>query len=656
MSNLMASTGSINFRETLELLTRAFRYVYPYKGQFALKTLLQSISLLPMLILPWPLKILVDHGILLMPVGDSPTRYPPFIQPFLSILAELTPGEIVFATLSISFIFILIIGRFGGRAQIGGTRAGLTQGTDTATRTENEANTASSLVGGLFGLLEYRIHLRLTQRLNHYFRSQLFDRVQSLPMTMFDDEKIGDAVYRVMYDTPSLTDMCFKVVLIPIVSAINIALTLYLLNYSFSSVPIVVYAAFVFAPILLITTLPFAGPMRRRSELSREAGADTTSTMEEGMSNVLAVQSLGGIQREEKRFDRDSNESYRKYRSFWTLGLWTWVVGGAAGLMLFCVVFFEVFAAVIKGALTIGDFNVLISYYFQIFASMSYIGQIWITLQGNAAGLRRVFFMMDIPGEKDFTGKEDIDTIRNGVMMENVGYTYPDGTHALKHINLDISIGEVVAFVGPTGAGKTSLAYLIPRFLEVTEGRVRVDGKDIKEIFLDSLRSQVAFIFQENALFADTIKENIRMGKPDATDIEIQQAARTSGAEEFILKLPEGYNTRLGRSGGTLSVGQKQRIAIARGLVRTAPILILDEPTSALDPETEIALVHALHEASRTCLVIIIAHRLSTIRTADKICFIQGGEILEQGCHDELMAKENGHYRYFVELQTQGLA
>lgn len=656
MSNMMVSAGSINFRETLKLLARAFRYVFPYKWQFALKTLLQSISLLPMLIMPWLLKILVDHAILRIPVGESPTRYPPFVQPFLNTLAELTPGEIIFATLSVSFFFILLVGRFGGRAQMGGTSASLTQGTDTATRTENEANTASSLVGGLFGLLEYRIHLRVTQRLNHFYRSQLFERVQSLPMTVFDDEKIGDAVYRVMYDTPSLTDMCFKVILIPVVSAVNIALTLYLLDYSFSAVPIVVYAAFAFAPAYLITTLPLAGPMRRRGELSREAGSDTTSTMEEGMGNVLAVQSLGGARREEKRFDKDSRESYSKYRSAWLLGLWAWVLGAAIAVSLFCVVFFAVLEAVINGTFTIGDFNVLIAYYFQIFGSTLAIGTIWTALQGNAAGLRRVFFLMDMPGEKDLTGRDTIDTISKGVTMENVSYTYPDGTRALKDIDLKADIGEVVAFVGPTGAGKTSLAYLIPRFMDADEGSVRIDGKDTREMLLDSLRSKVTFVFQEGMLFADTIEENIRMGKPDATDMEVRQAAKASGADEFILELPEGYKTKLGRSGGTLSVGQKQRLSIARGLVRNAPILILDEPTSALDPETEMNLVRALHEASRTSLVIIIAHRLSTIRTADKIFFMQEGEILEQGSHDELMAKEGGHYRHFVELQTRGAA
>jgi len=656
MSSLISGRTSFTTWETLKLLVRAFRYVYPYRGQFALKVFLNAFSLIPLLILPWPLKILIDHGMLGIPVSEAPNRYPPFVQPFLGVLESYTPWQIVMATLLVSFVLIVLVGRFGSRSQLGGTSAGLTEGTDTATRTENEANMASSLVGGLLGLLEYRIHLKLTQRLNHFYRSRLFERVQHLPMTVFDDEKIGDAVFRVMYDTPALTDVCFKAVLTPLVSPLNILLTLYLLNYSYGAIPEVVYAAFAFAPLFFITTLPFAAPMRRRSEMSREAGSDTTATMEEGMGNVLAVQSLGGGRREEKRFDRDSKESYRQYRRFWMLGLGVMFVGATVGLVLFLFVFFVVMENVINGALTIGDFNVLVLYFFQITISTMHIGRMWITLQGSAAGLRRVFFLMDMPGETDFTGKDTIDSIKKGIIFENVGYRYPDGTVALRNIHLEAKIGEVVALVGPTGAGKTSLAYLIPRFLDASEGHVKVDGKDVKEIRLDSLRRQTSFVFQENALFANTIEENIRMGKPDATEIEIRQAAKIAGADEFIQKLPQGYKTHLGRGGGTLSVGQKQRLSIARGLIRNAPVLILDEPTSALDSETEMNLVRGLHEASRTRLVVIIAHRLSTIRTADNICFLQEGRLLEQGSHDELMQRENGHYRRFVIMQTRGAA
>jgi ABC-type multidrug transport system fused ATPase/permease subunit len=214
----------------------------------------------------------------------------------------------------------------------------------------------------------------------------------------------------------------------------------------------------------------------------------------------------------------------------------------------------------------------------------------------------------------------------------------------------------VIAFAGPAGAGKTTLAYLVPRFIEPQSGQVRIDGHDIADVSLTSLRSQIAFVFQETVLFDASIEENIKLGNRAASETDIRRAARIAGAHEFIEALPDGYRTRLGRAGGKLSAGQKQRLSIARALVRNAPILILDEPTSALDPDTERQLVASLREASRTRIVIVIAHRLSTIRGADEIFFLDQGRIVERGSHAELMRQANGAYRSYVELQTRGVA
>ena len=230
------------------------------------------------------------------------------------------------------------------------------------------------------------------------------------------------------------------------------------------------------------------------------------------------------------------------------------------------------------------------------------------------------------------------------------------GTPALEQVSLEARIGEVVALVGPAGAGKTTLAWTIPRYVEPDSGRVLADGVDAATVTRESLRAQVAFVFQEVSLFDTSVAENIRLGKPDASDSEVERAARMARADDFIRELPDGYATRLGRSGGKLSVGQKQRLAIARALVRDAPVLILDEPTAALDPVTERALVASLHEASRDRIVIVIAHRLSSIRSADRIAFLDRGRIIEQGSHDELMARPGGAYRRFVDLQVRGAA
>ena len=217
---------------------------------------------------------------------------------------------------------------------------------------------------------------------------------------------------------------------------------------------------------------------------------------------------------------------------------------------------------------------------------------------------------------------------------------------------MSFNVGEITALVGPTGAGKTSLAYMIPGFQNPTKGTIKVDGVDIDDIALSSLRSQVSYVFQETQLFSDSIIDNIRYGNPDASAEEVERVARIAGAHDFVSKLPDGYQTLLGTVTSKLSVGQKQRIAIARGLLKPASVLILDEPTSALDPETEAYLVQALHEAAKDKLVVIIAHRLSTIANADKIVFLEDGKIKEQGTHQELLFRPGGQYREFVALQA----
>jgi ABC-type multidrug transport system fused ATPase/permease subunit len=210
----------------------------------------------------------------------------------------------------------------------------------------------------------------------------------------------------------------------------------------------------------------------------------------------------------------------------------------------------------------------------------------------------------------------------------------------------------MIAFVGPAGAGKTTLAYLLPRFVAPGEGRVRIDGRDIASVGLNSLRDQIAFVFQETVLFDASVEENIRMGRPDASDSEVREAARAAGADEFIARLPQGYATPLGRAGGKLSVGQRQRLSLSRALVRDARILILDEPTSALDPETEARFVATLRALSQDRIIVVIAHRLSTIRSADEILFIDEGRIRERGTHTDLLRRPQGAYRNFVTLQS----
>lgn len=642
---------------TFALLARALRFLSPYRGAVLVKLLLLVVSFLPLLVLPWPIKIIIDHVVLKIPIGEQAHPYPPFLEPLLQPLQQASPVEILFWVVSVQLALVVLVGAFGtGGGERDETEAWLSSGHDEATRTENAANAGFSFAGGLLGLLDFRFTMRLTQRINHHYRARLFERIQTLPMTAFDDERIGDAVYRVMYDTPSITEACYRIALTPPGAAVAIGLAVGIMALSFGDHPRIYWTAMAFAPVALLATLPFAAMLRRRHGEARKAGATATATIEEGMTNILAVQSLGGHGREKRRFDRDSWTSFGRYRGVVLAAMLAFMAALVPGVALGASTFLYVTDLVIAGAISVGDFTLLFTYFVQILIASVDLGALWIRLQGSAAGLNRVFFLMDLPGETDVGGHQALGPVREGVRFERVSYAYPDGTEALQDVDLEAPVGAITALVGPAGAGKTTIAYLIPRFLTPARGRVCIDGLDVQSLDRASLRSRVAFVFQETALFDDTVLDNIRMGRPDASEADVRRAARTAGAHEFIEGLPQGYRTRLGRAGSKLSVGQKQRLSIARALVREAPILILDEPTSALDPETEQRLVAALREASADRVVLVIAHRLSTVRAADQILFVEDGRIVERGTHDELMARPAGGYRRYVELQTRGAA
>ncbi len=641
-------------RQAFADIGRALRYLRPFAVPFSGKIAYMVLGVLPMMVFPWPAKVLVDHVIQDVPI-DS-TRYPFFFQPVVDALVGRTPMEMAVAMLLVGLALLAVFGGTGTTELRDQTGAGLAQGTDVATRSENQANQGYSFVGGLFGYLEYRLTLRISQGLNHHYRSSLFERIQRLPMTRLDDQRIGDAIFRLMYDTPQLTEVCYRLVLTPVIAPLQVAATVWVMWMTFGDIPEVIVAALLLAPASFLLTLPFTNVMRRRSLRARETGSHATSTIEEGVSNVLAVQGLGGQAHESARFEEDSWKSYTDWRNFQLLWWGILIVFGIAGVTAGTYLFYLLSDRVFEGSLTIGDLSVIFAFFGVLAFTAENTGRLWIYLQDNVVGLRRVFELMDEPADLQPQGALPLDEIRQGFRFEGVGYSYPDGTRALQDVDFEARRGQMLAIAGPAGAGKTTLAYLLPRFLSPSEGRILVDGNDLQQIDREALRSQIAFVFQEPVLFDATVADNIRFGDPNATDEQLRRAAEIAGASEFIDRLPQGYDTPLGRGGGRLSVGQKQRLSIARALVREAPVLVLDEPTAALDPETEMQLVETLQSVARDRLVVVIAHRLSTIRSADQILFLQEGRVRERGSHEELMALEGGRYRRFVELQSSAAA
>ena len=649
-ANLLDVKTDTNLRETLRLVGRGISYIKYFKARFTIRIIIFWLSLMSPLILPWPIKIVIDNVILGIPVGEG-TVFPPHFAPLIEFLQGRTPLEIMAWVAALQAAWVILFGAFGTGSAQAYTEGNLAAGHDTATHTENEANEAFSKLSGILGLIEFRLVIRLTQAVNHLLRVQLFRQINALSMKELNDQRIGDSVYRIMYDTPSITNVFYQAVMSPVSAIWTFCVTLWVMSYSYGDAPELMWLVFAMLPLQTAAMIPFSRPMRRRSQSSRAAGAVTTGNIEEGMSNILAVQSLGGNKRERQRFDRDSGESFKRYRGVVLVNILragsTRIASGLLGLLAF----YLISRRVIEGMLSPGDYAVLFYYYLWLAGSITALPYVWFRIQHSIPGIRRVFFILDLPNEV-LRGGEELPGIRTGVDFQDVGYTYTDGRRALHNVNLTARIGQIVALVGPTGAGKTTLGYLVPGYYEPTEGQVLVDGKDIREISLASLRRQVSYVFQETQLFSDSILDNIRYGKRDATLEEVERVARIAGAHDFITELQDGYDTGLGTVTSKLSVGQKQRIAIARGLLKDAGILILDEPTSALDPETEAYLVNALHEAAKEKLVIIIAHRLSTIAHADKIVFLRDGEVVEQGSHEELMAREGGQYREYVELQA----
>ncbi|HIM36245.1 MAG TPA: ABC transporter ATP-binding protein [Pseudomonadales bacterium] len=496
------------------------------------------------------------------------------------------------------------------------------------------------------------VHVRLTQSIANRVRTRLFHRLTLLPMTVLDDQRIGDSVFRVLYDVPEVPDLAYRVTLTPFFMGLGALISLYILQYSYGAVaPELIWIAWFAVPAAFVTTFPFSGALRRTNQNKRAAGSAATNAMEESITQVGAVQSLGASTQVSSRFASFSDQTFLRER--YAIAVIIFVASIAGGVFAAAAIYVTILVSdqIIENTMTPGDFAVLLGIYYQISSAAGYYGAIWIKLQETLAAVRRVFFFLDYRSEENRSEGQQLDNIQESVVLEDVSFDYPDGKRALDRINVELPINKLVAIVGPTGAGKTTLAYLIPSLLTPTSGRILIDGIDIRELNVDSLRRHVTYVFQEHVLLSDTVRENLLLANPDATESKLHEALETAGCNEFLEKLPDGIDTVLGRSGDTLSVGQQQRLSIARGLVRDAKILILDEPTAALDPQTEQRLVGALENAAKDRLVIVIAHRLSTIRHADRIIFLEDGRIVESGSEAELMARPDGRYRTFVELQ-----
>jgi ATP-binding cassette subfamily B protein/subfamily B ATP-binding cassette protein MsbA len=373
--------------------------------------------------------------------------------------------------------------------------------------------------------------------------------------------------------------------------------------------------------------------------------------VEQTLSAIPVVQAFGREGHAERRFRAVNEELIRAALSTSAVQLKFKVLMGLTTTLGTAAIVWLGASHVLDGKLTVGGVLVFLSYLASLYAPLESLMYTSSTIQGAAGSARRVIEVLATQQEvKDSPAAQPLDAVRGHVALENVAFGYEQGRPVLHDVSLDVPPGQVVAIVGATGAGKTTLVSLIPRFFDAWQGRVLLDGSDVRDLQLKSLRRNVALVLQEPFLFPLTIAENIAYGRPEASREEIEVAARAANAHAFVMALPKGYDTRVGERGATLSGGERQRLSIARAFLMDAPVLILDEPTSALDAATERLLLDALHRLIEGRTTLIIAHRLSTVRNADRIVVVHEGRIVEEGTHEALLTL-NGRYAHLHDVQ-----
>ncbi|WP_449539086.1 ABC transporter ATP-binding protein [Ferdinandcohnia sp. Marseille-Q9671] len=481
-------------------------------------------------------------------------------------------------------------------------------------------------------------------------RDQLFDHIQKLSLRYYANTRAGEVISRVIHDVEQTKTfvitglMNLWLDLFTIVIAIAIMFTL--------DVPLTIVSIILF-PLYGFSIKYFYGRLRHLTRSRSQALAEVQGYLHERVQGIPVIRSFAIEDHEQKRFDKQNSNFLQKALDHTSWNAKTFaVVNTITDLAPLLVIGYAGYQ-VIQGDLTVGTLVAFVAYIDRLYNPLRRLVNSSTTLTQALASMDRVFEFIDEKYDiEDQPNAVECKNVSGNVSFENVSFTYDDDDDhiVLKDINLHIKSGETVALVGMSGGGKSTLVSLIPRFYDVSGGRILVDGTDIRSYKVRSLRDKIGMVLQDTFLFSESVKQNILLGKPDATEEEIIEAAKAANAHEFIENLPQGYETKVGERGVKLSGGQKQRIAIARVFLKNPPLLIWDEATSALDLESEHLIQESLEELAKKRTTFIVAHRLSTITHADKIVLIEHGEIVEVGTHHELMNKQ-GHYFNLFQVQ-----
>lgn len=489
-------------------------------------------------------------------------------------------------------------------------------------------------------------------RMQAQMRSDMFRHLETLPYRFFDDHETGKIMSRLTNDLMDISELAHHGPENVIISSLSIIVSFLYLSGIHLTLTLIIFSC---APLLFVVAFLLRGRMDRAFTESRRSIAEINASVESSISGIRVTKAFGNAEKEQEKFERGNNRfKEARKKAYFAMGLFhssttfitnvfNVVVLIAGGIFLY------------RGEINFGDYSAFVVSVNIFVSPVMTLIRFTEQFEDGAAGFRRFVEIMDEPPEKDAPDAAVLQHVRGDICLADVSYTYDGAREVLRGVNLNIHAGDTFALVGPSGGGKTTICHLIPRFYTVTNGAITVDGQNVNEVTMQSLRRNIGIVQQDVYLFNASIRENILYGRPDAGEEEVIAAAKRANIHDYVMSLPNGYDTEIGERGVRLSGGQKQRLSIARVFLKNPPILILDEATSALDNATEILIQAALDELCRGRTTIVVAHRLSTVKNASRIAVVDGGRVVEEGTHDELLAA-GGMYADLYQSQFKRLA